>query len=265
MIPIVNKKYKYILYYNPKSACSFYRNLFVDLHSDELKQQLGFQPTKKHLAKHLKPAKYKLYYDYYKFSIVRNPYDRVISGYLNKCVEVSRLTSERFIVEHFKNTIHRPIFEFLERDIDYKSGYTFIELITYLKENINRGNVNPHFDRQHNKNIKLNSFYRIEDDENKLVEIYNQIFKKDLSKIQQLKTILKRASHSDLVKNETRKKNKPTLKGIELYNKTFDELYELGQDYNFTYNDFLKQSIKVDIENIYRIDFEKYKYDKNSY
>ena len=39
MIPIVNKKYKYILLYSAKSGCSSIRSLYLDLHRDEMSEE----------------------------------------------------------------------------------------------------------------------------------------------------------------------------------------------------------------------------------
>lgn len=265
MIPIVNKKYKYIFYYNPKSACSFYRNVYVELHRNELEQALGFEPDKKHLAKHFKPKRFKWYYNYYRFSIVRNPFDRVVSGFLNKCVEVAREPNERFITEHFINTIHAPIFQFLDRKMDLEGGYTFENLLDYLLNNIRKNYVNPHFDLQYNKNVKLDSFYKIEDPQENFLSIYKTIFRKHNHKITELENILLAFSKRSSGKNITRKENKPTLTGEPLYNKSFNELYQLGRVYNFNYQDFLNPSIKEKIVQIYQPDFSLFKYSTDAY
>lgn len=39
-----SKKYNYLIKYNPKSGCSFFRNLFLNIHKEELTEE----PTNGH-------------------------------------------------------------------------------------------------------------------------------------------------------------------------------------------------------------------------
>lgn len=96
MIPIVNDKYRYIFFYNPKSACSVARKLFLDLHKDELTEQhhaliAELNATGNNddwsIVHKLFPFDIKKdYQDYYKVTLVRHPLTRFVSGYLNRIV-----------------------------------------------------------------------------------------------------------------------------------------------------------------------------------
>lgn len=95
MTPLVSQKYNYALFYNPKSACSVARRLFVALHSDELPQatQDHLQSLRDamqddwHEADRLFAAPPE--FDFgsaFSATIVRHPYTRFVSAYLNRMV-----------------------------------------------------------------------------------------------------------------------------------------------------------------------------------
>ncbi len=95
MIPVVSDKYKYVFFYNPKSACSVARKLFLDLHRDELDStQLTLLDDLKeknqdqwHSLNQLFPyVEGRNYDDYFKFTLVRHPAMRAVSAYLNRVV-----------------------------------------------------------------------------------------------------------------------------------------------------------------------------------
>jgi len=95
MIPVVSDKYRYVFFYNPKSACSVARKIFLDLHRDELTadQVLALQALRDanqddwHDVNNLFPFRLEAdYRDYYKFTLVRHPAMRAVSAYLNRVV-----------------------------------------------------------------------------------------------------------------------------------------------------------------------------------
>ncbi|GHA19922.1 hypothetical protein GCM10008090_32130 [Arenicella chitinivorans] len=95
MTPLVSPRYNYALFYNPKSACSVARRLFVALHGDELPQatQIRLQALRDamqddwHDAGQLfaPPAEFDFSASYCA-TIVRHPYTRFVSAYLNRMV-----------------------------------------------------------------------------------------------------------------------------------------------------------------------------------
>ena len=95
MVPLVSNKYRYIFFYNPKSACSVSRKLFLDLHRDELDDQQrsvlrdlkNANQDEWHAANQLFPIERdKDYSQYTKFTLVRHPLTRFVSAYLNRVV-----------------------------------------------------------------------------------------------------------------------------------------------------------------------------------
>ena len=95
MVPLVSNKYRYIFFYNPKSACSVARKLFLDLHRDELSEQQQSHLTELnnanqdewHAINQLFPIERdKDYSTYTKFTLVRHPLTRFVSAYLNRVV-----------------------------------------------------------------------------------------------------------------------------------------------------------------------------------
>ncbi len=95
MVPLVSNKYRYIFFYNPKSACSVARKLFLDLHRDELNDQQrsvlrdlkNANQDEWHAINQLFPIERdKDYSQYTKFTLVRHPLTRFVSAYLNRVV-----------------------------------------------------------------------------------------------------------------------------------------------------------------------------------
>ncbi len=87
MIPIVNDKYKYIIYYCPKSACSFIRKLFYELHKDEaVNKEIKLEHHMLNMYFPYYKQKERMYRRYTKIILVRDPYSRVLSMYYNKIV-----------------------------------------------------------------------------------------------------------------------------------------------------------------------------------
>lgn len=95
MVPLVSNKYRYIFFYNPKSACSVARKLFLDLHRDELSDQQravlselrNANQDEWHAVNQLFPIERdKDYSSYTKFTLVRHPLTRFVSAYLNRVV-----------------------------------------------------------------------------------------------------------------------------------------------------------------------------------
>jgi hypothetical protein len=115
MIPIVNDKYQYIIYYCPKSACSFIRKLFYDLHHTESPTPIEHEYHNLNVYFPYVKSKEPQYKNYKKIIIVRNPYDRVLSMYYNKV-----------LVNPLDNKDYR---KFISKDCE-----TFTKFITKLQK-----------------------------------------------------------------------------------------------------------------------------------
>lgn len=87
MVPVVNKKYRYILLYSAKAACTSLRTLYLDVHRDELTEkqlaQLDWYHNLNEVQAYDPGADYS---DYFTYVITRNPYSRIVSAYLDQYV-----------------------------------------------------------------------------------------------------------------------------------------------------------------------------------
>ena len=75
-----SKKYDYMIKYHPKSGCTIFRHLFLELHKDEI------SPDVSHVTHHVieKLFPYNNQRVPFKLHLVRNPYTRVVSMFTNK-------------------------------------------------------------------------------------------------------------------------------------------------------------------------------------
>ena len=116
MVPLVSNKYRYIFFYNPKSACSVARKLFLDLHRDELNDQQravlselrDANQDEWHAINKLFPVeKDKDYESYYKFTLVRHPLTRFVSAYLNRVVmqQMDLAPIKKFLIHKYGDDV----------------------------------------------------------------------------------------------------------------------------------------------------------------
>ncbi len=82
---VVNDKYKYIMFYGAKAACTSLRNLYLAIHGDEMSEQQLASLDSYHNLNVVCPFEPDHdYSNYYKFYISRNPYERVVSAFLDQ-------------------------------------------------------------------------------------------------------------------------------------------------------------------------------------
>jgi len=116
MVPLVSNKYRYIFFYNPKSACSVARKLFLDLHRDELsdQQRAGLNELRNanqdewHAVNKLFPLERdKDYESYTKFTLVRHPLTRFVSAYLNRVVmqQMDLAPIRKFLIQKYGDDV----------------------------------------------------------------------------------------------------------------------------------------------------------------
>lgn len=119
---------------------------------------------------------------FFRFTIVRNPYARLVSAYLDKCVEFRYDEHERHSHAALIGSVQRPISEFLGRPIDHSVGYSFADFVDYLLDAKKRkyAGVDMHFWPQLTTDrSRMNATYRVEDDLSYLEAIYDEIFAAD--------------------------------------------------------------------------------------
>lgn len=87
MIPIVNHKYKYVLLYSAKGGCSSLRRLYLSIHSDEFSDDIKGRLDHYHNLNEVFPYEAdRTHVGYRSLLITRNPYDRIVSAFLDQYV-----------------------------------------------------------------------------------------------------------------------------------------------------------------------------------
>ncbi len=259
MIPLVNYNYQYIFYYNPKSACSTFRKLFLSLHRNELEDIEG---VTHHNLRHYWPIlANRDYSDFLVYTVVRNPFTRVISAYLDKCVEIKFNESIRFKNKNYNRLIHQPIFDFLGRERNFSLGYSFEEFLTYLNENIYDPALDVHFKLQSSPNVRLDFFHRIEDGNEHYYSLVSKIFKDNSTVLNSVKNFFE-SDNKSKTSNTTFSSEFVEDKELQsLTNSSFDEMKNLyNNKVRLNYEKFYNEETKRLVTLIYNGDLDYYNY-----
>jgi hypothetical protein len=229
MIPIVNDTYKYIIYYAPKSACSFIRKLFYDLHRTEKKVPIksefhnivGYFP---YLKKH--EHKYK---NYIRVMVARNPYERALSMYY--CLVFANAPKTQQILDFIKNC------------------ESFTKFLTKI-QNFRDADLNMHFRNQmyNPHNYLLPNHIVFTDDLKPLVRIFKTIFAKDEAKYNYVVSYIEKDVRL----------NKQTYLDYGKDMSTVN-LYELPTLIYPSFNNMLNKTTEQLIYNKYKLDFDALK------
>ena len=139
---IVNHKYKFVYCPIPKVACSSFKRFTVELSDLKNKEEVLNLPPKlfhayvdhtlSFFARYLERRDEAMAFldnpNYFKFAIVRNPWDRLTSAYLNKFVkplDIEQSSSPgKPVVKEYYQSHNLPV--------DYIKGITFKQFIEYL-------------------------------------------------------------------------------------------------------------------------------------
>jgi hypothetical protein len=165
---LYSPKYNYIAYYCTKSGCSSLKHLFIDLHKEELPQDVQSQ-----LISHTAKASFILpnYFDTKsvpKFILVRNPYLRAVSMYINKYVGEN---------SHIKRSMK-------EKNVVNEHGESFLSFLKFLKDLKERNLLNKidghMYEQSHEYNPKDNLIViKLENFEKEIKKFYRKKFKED--------------------------------------------------------------------------------------
>ena len=116
---VVNDKYRYIMFYGAKVACTSLRNLYLAIHRDEMSDEQLSNLVSYHNLNDVCPFDPdKDYSKYYKFYISRNPYGRVVSAFLDQYT-LSKHSGVQLMFDRCPPENGEP--------------QTFLELLRYLK------------------------------------------------------------------------------------------------------------------------------------
>lgn len=118
MFFLVSHKYKFLLGWSAKCGCSSVKNWYLDVHGID-KSQLGMPVYKaigyaKTQYTKVEWGKPDLYRNYRKYAVVRNPYSRVVSGFVNKYIIENRLPNRGW-------STFNQFLNMLSEDIEFKA------------------------------------------------------------------------------------------------------------------------------------------------
>ena len=225
-----SKKYNYIINWFPKSGCTYFRRLFLELHKNELDNT----PTNLWHSLELDfPIPEDIDIDEIpKICLCRNPYNRVVSMFCNKyCGGEKSVLPEKFTLD--KVTFR----EFVKKLCEFKESYKLNSIDIHISEqcsNYNKDSKNQHI-------IKLEEF------DKSIIDIYNKLNLTDLIPILQEKK-------NKISKNATKKNDNTEY----VYDKEFniDDIY--FPDYRYFYD---KELFEMVYE-LYYEDFKIFGYNK---
>jgi len=138
--PIISHENKYIFFYVPKAACTTIRDLLArheNIDYEPNKLMGGFVSSD---FKYITIAQAKKY-DYFKFSFVRNPWDRLVSCYMNKVVGVRTMKNSKWV----KNGEYLPFLRHFNKNFKEMSFNEFARFVYNTPDN----KADPHFRSQH--------------------------------------------------------------------------------------------------------------------
>ena len=223
-----SKKYNYIMIYNAKSGCTLWRQLFLELHREEIKESTNLWhninidfPIPKNIN------------NIPKIVVVRNPYMRVVSMFCNKYVNINR----NFLYSKF----NLPKITFRE----------FVKKLVELKNKNKLNNTDVHIVEQTKDFIMDKNTYvvKLEKFNEQIIEAYKYIGKHKL-----LPQIEKFINSNNFI-NET--KRDISIKNVS------DKEYTVGNNIYPDYKYFYDNELLNMVYDLYKDDFIKFNYQKN--
>lgn len=143
---LVNHRHKIIFCPIPKNACTLFKLMIVE-HSDSQKHfQESCENIHSYTAKEgtgfgLDQLEHLRDQEFFKFVILRNPFERLVSAYLDKFVKPLEL-------EPFAQAVVQDICQHLNQPLDFQRSITFRQFVDYLS-NTEDGWMNEHWRPQY--------------------------------------------------------------------------------------------------------------------
>lgn len=135
---IVLPKYKAIYVPIPKVACSSLKKVFAELLNINVSSQShGFDDVHRAKFRYVKGNQIIEYKDYWKFALVRNPFDRIVSCYKEKIKDDENFSGT---TNSFVNGVHKGLLKYGV----FKAKMTFEEFVNAVAE-ISDAEADPHF------------------------------------------------------------------------------------------------------------------------
>jgi hypothetical protein len=239
---LYSNKHNYAALYSSKAGCSSVRNLFMDLHKEELSEQNRTKYSK-HDIKSFFPMKPDIKLDDIpKFLVIRNPYLRVVSMFTNKFIGENSMLKKKF-----------EKYNAVTRDNTFMS---FLNSLKDLKDRNVLNRVEYHISEQSYKtDFSLTSKIQIIDLDNfdeEILKFYAKYFK-NTELYNKVKDIVFKSSnllHSNTTKRTNLYENKDASK-IE-----FNDILNIPPYKSF----YIDPKVKELVDYIYASDFKKFGY-----
>lgn len=246
---LYSPKFKYVAYYCAKSGCSSLRSLFVDLHSKELSEDIQ-KKLSIHNAKDcfivpkdkdVKPLK--------KVIVVRNPYTRVISAYMNKFVGSNGLIKKTLAEKKIENPFQGDTF------------YSFLKLLKHLHEKKLLNKSDGHIYEQVYGMPPIDSslhIVKLENFEQELLNFYDKFSSKEL-----LNKTKKQFEKEKMHVNKTTKKNDAFPAAFFCKEAVINHDFSDGKIVYPPYEAFFTKEAQDIVYEIYKNDFRTFGYSKD--
>jgi hypothetical protein len=242
---LYSPKYNYIGYYCAKAGCSSLRHLFLDLHKDELPLDAQSQVISHNAKNFFKIHENVDVTKIKQFILVRNPYLRAVSMYINKYVGEN---------SHIKKSMK-------EKDVTNKYGESFLSFLKFLKSLKKKNLLNKidgHMYEQsyeYNPNDKI-QIIKLENFEEGIKKFYRKKFKEDTSFLNKVDELFSENIKS-YFSNKTKIQNNSEQKDVT--NVEFSEKMDVVIP---NYNGFYNKETKELVDSIFHDDFVNFEYEK---
>lgn len=229
MAYVYSKKYDYLMFYNAKSGCTTWYNLFFNLHKDEIKTE----EIKLSRKKFPKP-KTKINLVKKKIMVVRNPFSRIVSLYTNRIINN---------YQYLRRTLHKSKILKKYQKISFRE---FVDLLYKLNSKNILNRLDIHLHKQTKYYFKDTNIIKLENFNKEIIKIYTKLNFLDL--IPKIKKILKDQN----ILNQTIKNEDKKFVG--------DHKFKIGNKNFPIWNYFYDEEIKKKIIEIYKDEFELFNY-----
>lgn len=230
-------QYQYIMYYNAKSGCSTWRQLFLYLHKNEVKKiSNGHHRIRKDF-----PKPNNIPRNIRNIMVVRNPFSRVVSMYTNRYNNPK--SGNRLIYRKLKNT----------NLVNTNESISFRKFVNILFELDNMNKINSFNEHVYKQTRLLQNNTRIVKLENFNTDIKQAYIDIGLEELVHNIQIFLDKNNTHV--NTTIKTNETEFVG--------DKIYKINNDKFPNYKYFYDEDIKNKVIKIYKDDFIKFNYDTN--
>ena len=237
---LYSPKFKYIAFYCAKSGCSSLRNLFIEMHKKELPEEkqadLSIHTAKEsfHVPEDVNRDMVK------KFVVVRNPYTRTVSMYMNKFVGPN---------SHIKRSMREKK---IENPIKGECFLSFLQLLKHLKKTNWLNKVDSHVYEQSHGLPESTLVVHLENMEEELLGFYRNSFSTMELFNKASKMFQKNGMHI----------NKTKVKELGIENVTYHEFTE-DKCASPPYEAFYNAEAQKLVYEIYHEDFHRFGYSED--